>query len=331
MSALYVATLDGGRGLKARVMNYGATLLNVWAPDRHGTLRDVVLGFDAPEGWLGTHPYFGATIGRYANRIGRAQLPLERIEYPLVANEGGNQLHGGVRGFDKAHWTPIDEGPHQARFRYVSADGEQGFPGELVAELTYRLNDDLLEIEWAATCDAPTVVNLTNHAYWNLAGEGDVLGHELQLFASTFLPVDDELLPTGALRPVERTPMDFRRARRIGARLDEPEPQLQLAGGGYDHCWVLDGFTVAARLTEPKSGRGLELTTTQPGLQFYSGNQLDGSVRGKSSVTYAKYAGLCLEPEHFPDSPHHPKFPSTLLRPGERYQQSASYRFFLEA
>ena len=331
MSALYIATLDGGHGLKARVMSYGATLLNLWAPDRYGTSRDVVLGFDAPEGWLGAHPYFGATIGRYANRIARAELPLDRRDHALMANEGRNQLHGGLRGFDKVGWAPFDEGPHHVRFRYVSADGDQGFPGELVAELTYRLGDDVLEMEWAATCDAPTVVNLTNHAYWNLAGKGDVLGHELELFASRFLPVNDELLPTGALRAVEDTPMDFFLPRRIGARLDENEVQLRLASGGYDHCWVLDGGPIAARLVEPRSGRGFELSTTQPGLQFYSGNQLDGSLRGKDSVAYAKYAGLCLEPQHFPDSPHHAHFPSTALRPGERYLQRASYRFFVDA
>ncbi len=325
-----IVTLDNDHGLEAQLMAYGATLLSLKVPDRHGERHDVTLGFDAPESYFGAHPYFGAVIGRYANRIAFARFTLEGREYVLPANEGHNQLHGGARGFDKVPWTFCGErsgaSPHVC-FQHVSPAGEEGYPGRVQAQVLYTLTDDTLRIDYSATTDAPTVMNLTQHAYFNLAGRGDVLGHELTVFGSRFLPVTSALVPTGELRAVEGTPMDFLKARTIGSRLTRGDPQLEVAHAGFDHCWVLDGKGLAARLYEPLSGRVMEVSTTQPGLQFYSGNQLDGSLHGKSGCVYGKYAGLCLETQHFPDSPNHPEFPSTVLRPGETYRQSAAFRF----
>ncbi len=326
-----VVTLDNGRGLRARVMNYGATLLSLEVPDRHGRVADVTLGFDEPRSYFDVHPYFGAVIGRYANRIAGARFALDERQYALRANEGRNQLHGGPRGFDKAWWTEAGQrggDTPEVSWHLTSPAGDEGYPSKLEVQVTYRLTLDSLQVEWAAATDAPTVLNLTHHAYWNLAGHGDVLGHRLQLFGSRFLPVNGELLPTGELRAVRETPMDFLTPAAIGARLDSDDPQLRDGKKGYDHCWVLDSPQLAARLSDPSSGRVMELSTTQPGLQFYSGNQLDGALVGKGGRAYPKYGGLCLEPQHFPDSPHHAHFPTTLLRPGETYRQSAAWRFF---
>lgn len=327
-----VATLTAGP-LRARVMNYGATLLSLELPDVHGRTSDVLLGFDSPAQYLGKHPYFSAVIGRYGNRIAGARFSLDGRVCPLTANEGRNQLHGGLRGFDKVWWTSESQASQQSEvtWRYSSAAGEEGYPGKLEVQATYSLTESALQLDLVATCDAPTVVNLTHHAYWNLAGQGDVRGHELQLLGAHFLPVNSALIPTGQLERVRGTPMDFLRPRAIGARLQSDDPQLRDAKGGYDHCWALDregpGLQPAARLKDPSSGRVMELFTTQPGLQFYSGNQLDGSLTGKRGVAYPKYGGLCLEPQHFPDSPNQPHFPSTVLRPGEAYRQHMQWRF----
>lgn len=326
-----VATLENDRGLRARVMSWGATLLELTVPDRNGVPRDVVLGFDDPRAYQGKHPYFGCVVGRFANRIAGARFELDGRACELSVNEGRNQLHGGVRGFSWVDWQLFRErstGSPEVSFRHVSPPGDEGYPGELSVEVTYSLTeDDALRIEWEARTTEPTHVNLTHHAYWNLAGEGDVRGHELQLYASRFLPVSEELLPTGELRPVEGTPMDFRMPVELGTRLGAPDTQLERGKGGFDHCWVLDHPRLAARLYEPLSGRVMEVSTTQPALQFYSGNQLEGTLHGKRNVAYGKYGGLCLETQHLPDSPHHPSFPTTVLRPGQTYAQSASYRF----
>lgn len=333
--AVLAATLDNGQGLRARVMNHGATLLELWVPDRHGRQADVVLGFDDVRAYLGAQPYFGAVVGRYANRIADARFELGGRRYTLSANEGAHHLHGGLRGFDKLEWTPAEE--RAAPFPEIvltcaSPDGDQGYPGRVEASVAYALMpDNALRIDYEAWTDAPTILNLTHHAYWNLGVHDDVLEHELEIFGSRFLPVDAALIPTGELRPVDGTPMDFRRPAAVGARLGEPDEQLLRGGGGYDHNWVLDraapGLLAAARLHEPRLGRTVEVLTTEPGLQFYSGNQLDGSLVGKSGRRYGRHAGLCLETQRFPDSPHHPHFPSTVLMPGEVYRHSTLYRF----
>ena len=327
---LHVVTLDNGRGLEARLMSFGATLLSLRVPDRHGEPHDVTLGFDTLESYFGPHPYFGAVIGRFANRIAGARFTLEGREYPLSANEGRNQLHGGVRGFDKVPWTFCGErsgdSPHVC-WQHESAAGDKGYPGTVRAQVVYSLTDDALRVDYSATTDAPPVINLTQHTYFNLAGQGDVLGHQLTVFGSRFLPVNEALVPTGELRSVEGTPMDFLQARPIGSRITRGDPQLEVAHAGFEHSWVLDRPGLAARLFDPHSGRVMEVSTTQPGLQFYSGNQLDGSLQGKNGRVYGKYAGLCLETQHFPDSPNQPAFPSTVLRPGETYRQSAAFRF----
>lgn len=335
--AVDAVTLDNGR-LRARVMTYGAILLELHAPDRHGHFADVLLGFDDPAGYFGEHPYFNAVVGRYANRIAGGRFSLDGKDYVLATNNGPNHLHGGLRGFDKALWRPAGErdGPTpEVVFHYRSPAGDEGYPGKLDVQVTYRLTDDVLELDYAAATDAPTIVNLTHHAYFNLAGQGDILDHELQLFAPHFLPVDASLIPTGELRPVTGTAMDFLQPARIGDRLDPADPQLALANGGYDHTWVLErggpaglpGLLLAARLADPASGRVMEVWTTEPGLQFYSGNFLDGSLAGKGGVAYEKHAGLCLEAHHFPDSPNRPGFPPVVLRPGALYRQTTRYRF----
>ena len=333
--AVLAATLDNGQGLRARVMNHGATLLELWVPDRQGRQADVVLGFDDARAYLGVHPYLGAVVGRYANRIADARFELGGRRHVLSANEGAHHLHGGLRGFDKLEWMPGRESSSafpEIVWTCTSPNGDEGYPGRLEASVAYALTpDNALRIDYEAWTDAPTILNLTHHAYWNLGVHDDVLEHEIEIFGSRFLPVDAALIPTGELRPVEGTPMDFRRPAAVGARLGEADEQLLRGGGGYDHNWVLDraapGLLPAARLHEPRLGRTMEVLTTQPGLQFYSGNQLDGSLVGKRGRTYGRHAGLCLETQHFPDSPHHPEFPSTVLMPGDVYRHTTLYRF----
>lgn len=328
---LYVLT--NAKGVTAKVMTYGAILTELHVPDRDGKPDDVVLGFDDLGGYLAGHPYFGATVGRVANRIARGRFTLDGKEYRLAVNNGPNALHGGRKGFDKVVWEaePAEAKDGVAvRFRYRSPDGEEGYPGNLSAAVTYTLTDDnALRLDYTATTDKPTPVNLTNHSYFNLAGPraGDILGHELMLAADKYTPVDDTLIPTGEVRPVRGTPLDFTTPTTIGSRID----QLKGEPGGYDHNFVLRGGgkqpALAARVREPKTGRVLEMFTTEPGVQFYTGNFLDGTVKGKGGVVYGKHAGFCLEAQHYPDSVNHPDFPSTILKPGQTYTQTTVYQF----
>jgi aldose 1-epimerase len=334
-----VHTLTNARGTEVRFTNYGGIILSVRTRDRDGRLADVTLGYDSLDGYLRSSPYFGAVVGRYGNRIAKGRFTLDGHTYTLATNNGPNHLHGGVRGFDKVAWNAApfrNERGVGAVLTYASANGEEGYPGTLAARVTYTLtNDDALEIDYRATTDAPTPVNLTQHTYWNLAGPGktDILGHELTLAASRFTPVDSTLIPTGEIRGVAGTPFDFRAPTAIGARINQPDEQLRF-GGGYDHNVVLDrtgdSLAFAARLREPRSGRVVEVYTTEPGVQFYSGNFLDGTLRGKGGQPYPHRTGLCLETQHFPDSPNKPQFPSTILRPGSEYRSTTIYRFSVD-
>jgi aldose 1-epimerase len=329
-------TLDNGRGMTVRAMTYGATILAIDVPDAAGRVGDVVLGFDSLAPYLTRSPYFGAVVGRYANRIARGRFTLDGREYRLAINDPPNTLHGGVRGFDKAVWDAVPfrrAGAAGVTFTYVSPDGEEGYPGTLTVHVTYTLTpDDRLTVDYDATTDRATVVNLSQHSYFNLAGEGsgDVLGERLQLFASRYTPVDSTLIPTGVVAPVEGTPFDFRVPTPIGSRIAAADTQL-LYGKGYDHNFVLDrdgpGLVRAARVTDPGSGRTLDIATDQPGVQFYSGNFLDGTILGKGGHVYRHRSALVLETQHFPDSPNHPEFPGTVLRPGERFTSRTVYRF----
>ena len=331
---IQIYTLTNKNHLEAKITNFGGILVSLKTPDRKGALADVVLGFDTLQGYLDNPgPHFGALIGRYGNRIGRARFKLDGVEYKLAANNGENSLHGGNRGFDKVVWTARELPDGGLELTYLSKDGEEAYPGNLKAVVTYRLTDaNELAIDYTATTDKNTVVNLTNHSYFNLrgAGSGDILEHRLTLNADRFTPVDAGLIPTGELRPVNGTPFDFRKATAIGARIDQNDEQLKL-GKGYDHNYVLNGAggrpSLAARVEEPTSGRVLEVLTDQPGVQFYTGNFLDGSIKGKGGMTYGHRSGLCLETQHFPDSPNKPNFPSTVLKPGQRFHSTTIFRF----
>ncbi len=303
-------------------------------PDRDGRLEDVVLGFEALESYFGPHPFFGALIGRYANRIGKGRFRLDDRDYVLATNHGPNHLHGGARGFDKVVWDAellgTNEGP-ALRLSHRSEDGEEGYPGTLDATVTYTITEnDELRIAYVAATDRPTVVNLTHHSYFNLAGAGDILSHELFIDADRYTPVDAGLIPTGELRAVLGTPFDFREPRPIGGRVRDADPQLSLANG-YDHNFALvpggAGLRLVSRVYEPRSGRIMEVFTTEPGLQLYTGNGLDGSLVGKKRTPIQRHAGLCLETQHFPDSPNQPSFASTRLNPGEEYSSQTVYRF----
>lgn len=322
--------LKNARGAEARIMNYGGVVVSLEVPDRQGTMDDIVAGFDKYDDYLKPPPYFGAIIGRYGNRIGNARFRLDGVEYVLAKNDGPNQLHGGTRGFDKRLWQATLLSPQSLELKYLSKDGEEGYPGNLTATVRYTLTDaNELKIEYSAVTDKDTVVNLTNHSYFNLAGEGDILNHEVWINADRFTPVDRGLIPTGELKSVAGTPFDFRKATAIGARIGEKDQQLTFAGG-YDHNWVLNrtgsGLELAARVVEPKSGRVMEVLTTEPGLQFYTGNFLDGTLKGKGR-TYTRRSAFCMETQHFPDSPNKPAFPSTVLKPGSTYQSTTVYRF----
>ena len=331
---LYI--LKNDQGMEAAITNLGGIVVRLMTHDRAGNLADVVLGFDSLDGYLKDHPYFGAIIGRYGNRIGKGRFTLDGVEYKLAHNNGENHLHGGIRGFDKVVWRPQEAAAANGaslQLTYLSKDGEEGYPGNLTATVTYTLtNANELRLEYSATTDKPTVVNLTNHSYFNLAGqgEGDILGHTLTINAERFTPIDAGLIPTGELKSVAGTPFDFRQPHAIGERIGAKDQQLDF-GKGYDHDFVLDGqvgvLRAAARVTEPKSGRVMEVLTTEPGVQFYTGNFLDGSLRGKGGKVYAQRYGFCLETQHFPDSPNKPDFPSVVLRPGERYQTTTVYKF----
>ena len=321
---IYCYSLRNDRGYHVvDIITYGGAITSLSAPDRDGMYGDIVLGFGSLEDYTSNPRYFGALIGRHANRIAQGQFTLDGVEYQLPRNNGANHLHGGFRGFDKRVWN-AKEGDGVLHLSYFSKDGEEGYPGNVEAFVDYRVTNDGLSIEYRATTDRDTIVNLTNHSYFNLKGEGTILKHELTLNADYFTPVAEDLIPTGEIAPVAGTPMDFREGRAIGS-------QLGLTTSGYDHNFVLNDWDgslrSAARLYEPVSGRVLEILTTQPGIQFYSGNFLDGSFVGKNSAPYVKYAGLCLEPQHFPDTPNHPNFPSTILRAGEEYRQTTVFRF----
>jgi aldose 1-epimerase len=336
-------TLTTARGLEARVITYGGVIVSLRTPDRAGRLDDIVLGFDTLDGYLKDSPYFGAIVGRYGNRIAGGRFTLDGVAYQLATNDGQHHLHGGVRGFDKVVWDAESfAGPGGAgvALHHTSPEGEEGYPGTLRARVTYTLtDDDALVVDYRATTDRPTHVNLTQHTYFNLAGDGarDVLDHELTVYASRYTPVDATLIPTGELAPVEGTPFDFRTPTSVGARIDHPHDQLRNARG-YDHNFVLDrdgdGLTWAATVTEPSTGRTLDVYTTEPGLQFYSGNFLGragaGSVPGKAGRVYGARYGLSLETQHFPDSPNKPHFPSTVLRPGDEYRSRTVFAFGVE-
>jgi aldose 1-epimerase len=320
---------------EARIATYGGVLVSLTAPDRTGKTADVLLGFDTLDGYVANFngpadAFFSAIIGRYANRIAHASFTLDGQKYSLPKNNGDNTLHGGPHGFNNVVWKakPIASG---VELTYVSKDGEAGFPGNLTAVVRYTLQKGDLRIEYSATTDKDTVLNLTNHAYFNLAGAGNILDNQLSLHASRFTPVDAGLIPTGELKSVESTPFDFRKATAVGARINADDEQLHL-GHGYDHNWVIDGsaagkLTEAAEVYEPTSGRVLKVLTDQPGIQFYSGNFLDGTVEGKGGKPLELRSALCLETQHFPDSPNHPSFPSTELKPGERYHTVTVYSF----
>jgi aldose 1-epimerase len=328
-----IYTLTNKYGVQATITNYGGRIVSLKVPDKKGAMADVVLGFDSIEGYLNENPYFGALIGRYANRIGHAQFTLDGVLYKVPKNDGDNSLHGGTRGFDKVVWTAREMKDGGLEFSYLSKDGEEGYPGNCKVTVIYHLTDaNELKIEYAASTDKDTVVNLTNHSYFNLKGGGDILGHRLTLNAPLFTPIDSGLIPTGELKPVAGTPFDFRTSTAIGARIEQNDEQLKL-GKGYDHNWVIDkkrvgpDLTLAARVEEPESGRVMEVWTTQPGIQFYTGNFLDGTIKGKGGKVYARRSALCLETQHFPDSPNKPAFPSVVLKPGMEFKSTTVYRF----
>ena len=329
-------TLTNSHGMQATITNYGGTVVSLLTPDRAGHMDDVVLGFDRLDGYLQPEPFFGAIIGRYGNRIGHAMFKLGDKEYRLAKNDGDNTLHGGTQGFDKRVWTALDLSKVglALELKYTSKDGEEGFPGNLSVTVIYMLTEtNELWIEYSAATDRTTVVNLTNHSYFNLAGQGngEILKHQITINADRFTPVDAGLIPTGELQKVEGTPFDLRQATEIGAHINDDNEQLKL-GKGYDHNFVLnrrsgDALTLAARVTEPGSGRVMEVLTSEPGVQFYTGNFLDGTLHGKGGKVYGRRYGLCLETQHFPDSPNKPAFPTTELKPGQKYTSTTVYRF----
>lgn len=326
--------MRNSHGIELTVITYGAIITSLHVPDASGRLDDVVLGHDNVESYEKHSPYLGAVVGRYANRIADGAFTLDGVSHHISRNETGAALHGGVSGFDKAVWKVEAATPRLVRLAHTSPAGDQGFPGGVRVRLCYSLSDSArrLEIEYEATSTAATVVNLTQHTYWNLGGANgeSVLDHELQLWASSFTPTDSNLIPTGEIRAAGNTPFDFRSATPIGARIGDDDEQLRF-GSGYDHNFVLDrrtaGLSHAAALRDPRSGRHLEVLTTEPGLQLYSGNHLDGGIIGKNGIPYERYAGVCLETQHFPDSPNRPEFPSTVLRPGETFRSTTAFIF----
>jgi aldose 1-epimerase len=330
--SIMLYTLKNERDIIVTITNYGGIITGIYTPDKNGKSTNITLGFDKLEPYLAPHPHFGALVGRYANRIAGAGFDLDGVHYTLAANDGNNSLHGGLKGFDKKLWTPevinCDERAALS-LTYLSPDGEEGYPGNLKVTVTYELLMDQFYITYEAETDKATVLNLSNHTYFNLAGEGTILDHILYLNASRYTPVNDELIPTGELANVEGTPFDFRKPHVIGDRFD------QVGGNpaGYDHNFVIDGpegeMKLAAKVMDPKSGRFLEVTTTQPGVQFYTGNFLDGSL-SSGDFRFVQHSGFCLETQHFPDSPNQPDFPSTVLRPGEKFVSQTIWRFGVE-
>lgn len=331
---LYSLTSDG---IEVRITNYGGAITAINVPDRSGKLGDVVLGYETLAEYTKNPRYLGALIGRHANRLALGRFTLNGVTYQLVQNNGPNHLHGGIKGFDKVVWEAseaIEDGQAVLRLNHFSKDGEEEYPGNLKASVTYTLSDKgELQIDYGAVTDKTTIVNLTNHSYFNLAGSSTILDHQLTLNADAFTPIGPDLVPTGEIWDVEDTPMDFLNQTAIGARIDDAYDQLGFAGG-YDHNFVLTNFTgllrPVAKVYESTSGRTLQVLTTQPGMQFYSGNFLDGSLKGKRGAVYVKRAGFCVEPQHFPDSPNHPHFPTTVLEPGDEYRQTTVFRFGID-
>lgn len=332
--AVELYTLRNKNGIELRAMTYGGIITSLKTPDQNGRLADIVLGYDTLAGYLTRSPYFGAIVGRYGNRIAKGRFSLDGHDYQLATNTGANHIHGGVKGFDKRVWLaePV-VGKNQISFSRTSPDGEEGYPGNLAVTVTYELTDNNeLVVEYHATTDQATPVNLTQHSYFNLAGEGsgDILGHQLAINAAQFIPIDSALMPTGELAAVEHTPFEFIQPTAIGARIDQADPQLK-AGHGYDHTWVLnpdvDAVTPRVRVWEPGSGRTLTVATTEPGVQFYAGNSLDGTIVGKGGHVYQRRSGFCLETQHYPDSPNHATFPSTILQPGQKYSSRTIFTF----
>lgn len=330
--AIEAFVLRNNGGVEVRILSYGGRISHLRVPDRHGKSENIVLGFDHWENYLQKNPYFGAIVGRYANRIAKGRFQLDGQAYELERNNGENHLHGGLCGFDSKVWTAQAEPQTNSLvLEYVSPDGEEGYPGKLRVEVRYTLTqEDELEVHYKASCDRKTVLNLTQHSYFNLSGDfsKDILDHELQLEADTFLPVTPEMIPTGALEPVAGTAFDFRSWKTLGADIGNREQQLLLANG-YDHCLIIRGTGMrrAAQLRHPKSGRGLEVLTTEPGMQLYSANWLDGSLPRGDGGFYQRRSGLCLETQHFPDSPNQPQFPSVVLEPGELFTSTTVFRF----
>jgi aldose 1-epimerase len=326
-------TLSNKNGVEVKIMTYGGIVVGLKTPDKNGKLGDVVLGFDSLDGYVSKSPYFGAIIGRYGNRIAQGRFTLNGTAYKLAQNNGQNALHGGLRGFDKQVWKVRSAGANFLELGYLSRDGEEGYPGNLNVTVRYALNDaNELKIDYSATTDRATVLNLTNHSYFNLAGEGqgDILDQVLTVNAERFVPVDKGLIPAGEFRSVEGTPFDFRKPAVIGARINADDEQIRL-GPGYDHCFVLnktgDSLPLAAAAYDPKTGRVLEVFTTEPGIQLYTGNFLDDTIHGKGGHVYPRRSAFCLETEHYPDSPNHPKFPTTVLNPGEHYHSTTMWKF----
>lgn len=340
--SIQVYTLKNKAGMTVKVTNYGAIITSIEVPDKAGKLGDVVLGYDSVEGYMNAvdKPYFGAVVGRYGNRIAKGKFELDGQTYTLPVNNGPNSLHGGIIGFDKVVWkADYRQDKNEIELTYHAKDKEEGYPGNLKVSVTYQLKDDNeLLITYKAMTDKATPVNITQHSYFNLKGEGsgDILGHELMLNADKYTPVDETLIPTGELPPVKGTPFDFTKAKAIGKDIGEKNEQLTF-GGGYDHNWVLNRteadngkMILAAKVVEPTTGRVLEVRTTEPGVQFYCGNFLDGRLTGKSGKSYVHRGGFCLETQHYPDSPNQKNFPSTILKPGQEYHTQTSFRFGVE-
>jgi aldose 1-epimerase len=335
--AVDLYTLHNDKGAEARIMTYGGIVVSLKVPDKNGQFGDVVLGYDKLDDYVKNNPYFGAMIGRYGNRIAGGKFTLDGTAYTLATNNGPNALHGGLKGFDKRVWSAVPrespDGPSLI-LNYLSKDGEEGYPGNLQVTAAYTLTrDNALRLQYTATTDKNTIVNLTQHSYFNLAGKGDILGHVVTMPADHFTSVDATLIPTGELTPVENTPFDFHTPTAIGARINEASEQLKF-GGGYDHNWVINKkpgkLGLMARVTDPESGRVMDVLSTEPGLQFYSGNFLDGTITGKGGWVYQHRAAFVMEPQHYPDSPNKPQFPSVELKPGQVYQNTIIYRFSLQ-
>jgi aldose 1-epimerase len=332
-----IYTLRNAKGCEARIMTYGGIVVSLKVPDKTGNFGDVVLGYDKLDDYVKNNPFFGALVGRYGNRIAKGKFTLAGKEYTLALNNAPNNLHGGPIGFDKRVWKATTlltaDGP-VLQLNYLSKDGEEGFPGNLKVTAAYTLMaDNGLLLTYTATTDKATLCNLTQHSYFNLAGKGDVLNDLVYINADKFTPVDNTLIPTGELKPVEGTPFDFRTATAVGARINADDEQIKF-GNGYDHNWVINKplgkLGLVARVTEPTTGRIMEVLSTEPGVQFYTGNFLDGSITGKGGQVYQRRSGLCFEPQHYPDSPNHPQFPSAELKPGQTYQNTILYRFLVQ-